>query len=278
MTSPDRRRWPANDRVAAERLRGQAGPVTYLPGEVRLLGAPATDLLDAPGGARDRQLLRGAALRVYETRAGLAFVEAEADGYTGYVDAASLAPADQPRPNAAVARRETLAWDAPGPRAMARARLSFGARVHVQEVVDGWARCDAGFIPEAHLNIGETPQDDPVEVAGRLLGMPYLWGANGAGGIDCSGLVQIACLACGIPCPGDSDMQAAELGTALPGDARLRRGDLVFWKGHVAWVSGPDEILHANAHTMSVAHESLSGAIARIAAAGEGPVTGRRRL
>lgn len=143
---------------------------------------------------------------------------------------------------------------------------------------DGWARCDAGHVPASHLNLGETVQPDPVEVAERLLGMPYLWGGNGAGGIDCSGLVQGSCRACGIACPGDSDMQAAELGEALPETAELCRGDLVFWKGHVAWVSGPDRILHANAHTMSVAHESLSGAIARIAAAGEGPVTGRRRL
>ncbi|MBR9764247.1 MAG: NLP/P60 hydrolase [Rhodobacteraceae bacterium] len=276
--TPDRRRWPANARVAAERLRGRAEAPRYLPGEPRLLGAPEADLLDAPGGRRDRQLLRGAALRVYEIHEGHAFVEAEADGYTGYVTAGALAPETQALPNAAVACRETLAWDAPKARAMATMRLAFGARVHVVEVVGNWARCDVGHIPVGHLSLGEVAEGDPVAVAERFLGMPYLWGGNGSGGIDCSGLVQAACRACGIACPGDSDMQAAELGRALPGEAELQRGDLVFWKGHVAWVSGPDRILHANAHTMSVAYESLSDAVARIVAAGEGPVTVRRRL
>ncbi|SNY35929.1 NlpC/P60 family protein [Pseudooceanicola antarcticus] len=274
MSAARDRRWPANARVAAERLRGQAGDVTYLQGEARLLGAEAADLLDAPGGARDRQLLRGAALRVYEFHQGFAFVEAEADGYTGYLDTAALAPAVQPAPNASVACRETLVWEAPNARSMARSRLSFGAGVHVLEEAKGWARCDIGHIPANHLNIGRRPQTDPVEVAERLLGMPYLWGANGAGGIDCSGLVQLACHACGIACPGDSDMQAAELGQALPESARLQRGDLLFWKGHVAWVSGPDQILHANGYSMNVAYEGLSAAMARM----DDAVIARRRL
>lgn len=273
----DRRRWPANARVADARLRGRAGDVTYLTGAPRLLGAAAADLLDAPGGARDRQLLRGAALRLYEIHEGFAFVEAVADGYTGYLDAAALAPVAQPLPNAQVAIRETLCWTAPGARAMATGRLSLGAGVHVFDSANGWAWTDAGHIPLSHLCTAGPLGRDPVEVAERLLGLPYLWGANGAGGIDCSGLVQLACLACGIPCPGDSDMQARELGEVLPGAEPLRRGDLLFWKGHVALVADAERILHANGHSMSVAYEGLDAAIARILSAGD-PVTVRRRL
>ena len=97
-------------------------------------------------------------------------------------------------------------------------------------------------------------------------------------GIDCSGLVQIACLACDIPCPGDSDVQEGALGSPLPEDAPLQRGDLLFWRGHVAWVSDPDTLLHANAHHMAVSFEPLREAIARIDAQGDGPVTARKRL
>jgi len=120
--------------------------------------------------------------------------------------------------------------------------------------------------------------DDPVTIATVLLGTPYLWGGNSAFGIDCSGLVQAACMVCGIACPGDSDMQAAGLGQLVTDGSPPRRGDLLFWKGHVAWVSGPDTILHANAHHMAVAYEGLVAAVARIAAQGGGPVTAHRRL
>ena len=54
-------------------------------------------------------------------------------------------------------------------------------------------------------------------------------------GLDCSGLVQVALNACGIACPRDSDMQERALGTPVD-IAQARRGDLVFWKGHVAIV------------------------------------------
>ena len=60
-------------------------------------------------------------------------------------------------------------------------------------------------------------------------------------------------------------------------EAERRRGDLVFWKGHVAILLDADTILHANAHHMAVAVEPLAEAVARIEAVGGGPVTGWRR-
>ena len=50
---------------------------------------------------------------------------------------------------------------------------------------------------------------DIVTEAQKFLGVPYLWGGNSALGIDCSGLVQVACSACGIAAPADSDLQRA---------------------------------------------------------------------
>ena len=69
--------------------------------------------------------------------------------------------------------------------------------------------------------------------------------------------------------PRDSDQQEATLGTLVPGGvAAAEAGDLVFCPGHVGWVSGPDRLLHANAHHMAVAEEPLSAFVARIAARG----------
>ncbi len=74
-------------------------------------------------------------------------------------------------------------------------------------------------------------------------------------------------------------MQAALLGE----DARrprtpLRRGDLVFWKGHVGIMRDRDTLLHANAHHMAVASEPLSTVVARVTASSGGAITARRRL
>jgi cell wall-associated NlpC family hydrolase len=93
-------------------------------------------------------------------------------------------------------------------------------------------------------------------------------------------LLQLALTACGIACPRDSDMQEAALGHGIEGADvldRLRRADLLFWKGHVAIARDAATLVHASAHHMAVAIEPTAKAIARIGAAGS-DVTSVRRL
>ena len=274
--SLDRRLTVANGRVAALSLRGQVEAARFVAGWSRLIASPVVALRDRPEGRRERELLRGEAVRVFEERAGWCFVQAARDGYVGYLPADTLREGEMP--DLRVAVRATHAYGQADIKSADLMALSFGSRLRHLGQVGQFVVTDAGHVPACHLAPLSQTGDDPVAQADLLLGTPYLWGGNSAFGIDCSGLVQAACLACGIDCPGDSDMQAAALGAPVTDGTPPRRGDLMFWKGHVAWVSGPETILHANAHHMSVAHEGLAGAVARIAAQGGGPVTAHRRL
>jgi cell wall-associated NlpC family hydrolase len=238
--------------------------------------AALLDLTAAPEPQAElaTQLLHGEAFTVYETRGdGLAWGQAALDGYVGYVSAAGLGPAGEP------GRRTTALWSQIYPRPKIRARaeteLPFLAEVSGEEAEDGFVRLrEGGYVPRPHL---EPVAGDFVAQAERFLGVPYLWGGRSARGIDCSALVQLALIACGVPAPRDSDMQAAMVGSLLEPDATPRRGDLVFWKGHVGILRDDTTLLHANAHHMAVASEPLETAVTRIAAAGGGPVTARRR-
>ncbi len=269
----------SNGRVAAAALRGAVQADRFVDGTPHRVGVPVADLLRRPSGSRDLQLQLGQPVTVFEERDGWVFVQSDVQDYVGYLPASALTAAD-PAPDHMVTGRMTHAYSQPDFKSAETAALSFGALVNVTGTAGLFAQTPWGHVPLQHLTPWKSLPlaDHPVDVAERFVDTPYLWGANTAFGIDCSGLVLLACRACRMPCPRDSDQQEAVLGETLPAATLPQRGDLLFWKGHVAWVSDSDTILHANAYHMAVAYEPLHEAVARIAAQGDGPVTRHARL
>jgi cell wall-associated NlpC family hydrolase len=269
----DRRLTPFSGRVAHISLQGRVdAPLTQ--GESAGISVALVDLLTRPNGPRDRQLLFGDAVTVIDHDQGHAFVMAAKDGFCGWVPKAALGPPTEPTHR--VVTPATHLYSGPKVQAPELHPLYLNSRVTVAGTEGKWAQTPQGFIPACHLAPVADRASDPVAVAEMLLHTPYLWGGNSAAGIDCSGLAQAALLAAGIACPGDSDLQES-VGQPIPDTMPWQRGDLVFWKGHVALLTGPDRIIHANGKTMSVAYEGLDATIARIADQGEGPVIARRR-
>lgn len=271
----DRRLTPANTRAALESLRGRVDAPRYTEGEPARVAVPVADLLAAPQGARDRQLLWGEAVTVIDRHEGWAFLRAAKDGYCGYLRETDLGPAEEP--THWIATPGSHLYEAPRVQAHELAALSMGARVRVTRQAGAWAETPQGFVPATHLKPLGQYRSDPATVAQGFLNTPYLWGGNARAGLDCSGLAQIAFAACGLALPGDSDMQSA-CGETVREGAPLHRNDLLFWRGHVAIVLSETRMIHATAAFMAVVEEEIDPAILRILAAGDGPVTHRRRI
>lgn len=273
----DPRLLPTNGRVAHVALEGLVEAERFVNGRWMMVQQPMANITQTPRGPRVSQLLFGERFLALETTDGFAFGQAERDGQVGYMLAGALTGAEET--THWVTAPATHLYPKPDFKEPPEVALFLGSQVRVGSTRDGFHRIQTGhYIPTQHLMPVKARFGDPVGVADLFLGTPYLWGGSSRWGMDCSGLVQTAFLACGIPCPRDSDQQEAMLGKALPDDAELQRGDLIFWKGHVAMISGPDRILHANIHHMSVAYEPLPEALERISAKEFGDVTSIRRV
>ena len=282
----DPRTTPARPDLAAQHLEGRVAAARFVSGtelEVRDAQAPVRRQ-PSPEAPLDTEALHGEQVMIYDDNGeGWCWGQLRADGYVGWIPTNALSQPGPP-PTHRVAALRTLVFPVRSIKAPPLDALPFGSRVAVSVAQrDGGGDLTdlaSGFcVPTRHLAPLDSTEPDFVAVAERFLGVPYLWGGKTSLGIDCSGLVQTALTACGVSCPRDSDMQEHALGTPLPTDdpAEWRRGDLIFWEGHVAIVRNDETIVHANAFHMAVAIEPTRDAVRRIADAGN-EVVGVKRV
>ena len=266
----DKRTNPFRPDLAASHLRGEVEADHYADGTFYEVIEPIADLRRSPSpdAALDTQALLGERVAIYEiTEEGWAWGQLDTDKYVGWLPANALAtPGAAPTHKVIVPR--TLCFPGPNIKLPPIAALPLGATLAVARQVEPFSVTHNGWhVPAGHIAPMSATYRDPVAVAEMLLGAPYLWGGKSSLGIDCSGLVQLSLHAAGIACPRDSDMQEAALGQPIALE-EIGRGDLVFWKGHVAIARDARTLVHANAFHMMVATEPTADAVARIAAAG----------
>lgn len=274
---PDPRLTLARPDLATGVLEGRLDARRFERPRRMQVAVPAASIRRAPRPDAEQldQILLGERFDVLETRDGFAWGQAVRDGYVGHVAFGALAP-EGPPPTHWVRVPLTYGLEAPSIKSRPTGPISLNSLVTVTAREGPLALCDAGFwVPESHLAPLGDVADDPAAIAEAHLGAAYLWGGREGCGIDCSGLVLQSLLACGRACPRDSDLQQA-LGAPVAA-ADLDRGDLVFWKGHVAILLDGARIIHANAHHMAVAKEPLREAVERIRKSGGGEPTAYRR-
>jgi hypothetical protein len=272
----DKRITPARPDLAASFLKGKVDADRYGDGRDFMSTRGHTPLRATPEShaAQETELLFGETFTVYEQKDGWAWGQIASDGYVGYLHALCLEAPVMPTHRVIVQATPVLTRG--DVKAAMVQLLPMNACVRVERDSGDFHQTNAGFIFARHLAPLDRYESDFVAVAERFAGVPYVWGGKTFGGMDCSGLVQTALAATGFKAPRDTDMMERDLGRSIA-LVDVRRGDLIFWKGHMGVALDSARLLHANAFHMQVAVEPLAEALARIEAVA-GPVTAVKRL
>ena len=279
----DRRITPFRADLADESLRGQVEAERFTTGVVKSVGAAFAPLHRHPSreASMDTQAIFGESVTVYDEHEGWAWVQLHEDGYVGYLPSSSLSDPG-PEPTHRVGAVRTFVYPGPNLKLPFEGYLSLNSKVAVTDRQGDYARlAGGGWVYAPHLTGLDAREADYVSVAERFLHTPYLWGGRTSLGIDCSGLAQMALAASGLKAPRDSDMQERQLGAPVevtPDLGGLRRGDLVFWKGHVGLMLDATNFIHATGHSMTVMIEPIAVAEERIRRTSYGPISSIKRL
>jgi len=263
---------------AHTRLRPGTGPAI----STATVVAAQTDLTAEPSRncTPEMQLLHGDHMRIHQIKSGWGYglalnpVDARKRDYAGWVRMRDLIE-QKVSPSHHVSALRAPVFSRPDIKSPIRQFLPICARLNAtgSAVGNGGEFVQmggGGFVSHRHVErMGEGLVEDFVDTAETFQGLPYVWGGNGPNGMDCSGLVKLALQTAGVVCPRDADQQEEALGKAVRPDSalmNLRRGDLIFWPGHVGVMQTSGRLLHANAYHMCVATEPLREAVERIGA------------
>jgi cell wall-associated NlpC family hydrolase len=264
--------------LADEKLRGRIDAKRFVEGVSMEVVVPVTAMhREASSTAmQTTQALFGERLVAFETRDDWVWCQLERDSYVGYVAKAAVS-SNLTKPTHRVSVPSTFLYPLPDIKSQAATNLPMNAKLEIAASDEKFSRLSNGrYVFTKHVRPLNEFASDFVSIAEKFLDVPYYWGGKTAQGLDCSGLVQTSLEVCGISSPRDTDMQETQLGQSLLINDLdgLRRGDLVFWKGHVGIMTDQKTLLHANGHHMMTVKEPLADAVARIA----DPVTSIRRF
>ncbi len=273
MSGLDKRLNAYRPDLADMRLAELVSATKFVSGRLMQISDPVADIRrePRPDAPVDSQGLYGEKVLVFEDREGWCWVQLQTDGYVGYMAHNALTSRLSSATHIVSVPR-TFLYPGPDMKYPVTTALSMGAGLCVTGEAETrgtkYLKLASGeSIIASHTIMADARPSDPVAVALRLLETPYLWGGRSGFGIDCSGLVQLSHALCGRALSRDSDMLRDGAGAHIGHGADhppLKRGDLVFWKGHVAMMIDETNIIHASGHTMSVVREGFTDAVKRI--------------
>ncbi len=165
------------------------------------------------------------------------------DKYKGFIEAKDL-HLDKNKKTHKIISKECNIYKKPNNKYKLNKKIFFNSRISILDDKNSFIQTKNGWILKKNIKPINFRKKHFLDNIKLYLNTKYLWGGNSPKGLDCSALVQELLKFNNIYCPRDSKDQKKFFRKEIS-IKNIRKGDLLFWKGHVAIALSNKKLVHA---------------------------------
>ena len=165
------------------------------------------------------------------------------DKYKGFIEAKDL-HLDKNKKTHKIISKECNVYKKPNNKYKLNKKIFFNSRISILNYKNNFIQTKNGWILKKNIKPINFRKKHFLDNIKLYLNTKYLWGGNSPKGLDCSALVQELLKFNNIYCPRDSKDQKKFFRKEIS-IKNIRKGDLLFWKGHVAIALSNKKLVHA---------------------------------
>ena len=201
-------------------------------------------------------------------------IKSDSDNYIGYIKNRKF-PASQKNTHKVFVLSSNL-YSQPNNKNKTNKKLSFGSKIKIVSKKKNFYKFDNFWIKKKDLKKISFKTKNIFGNIYKFINVKYKWGGKHFTGMDCSAIIQLCLNFNNKFCPRDTKDQVKYF-KKIRMD-RLKKNDLIFWKGHVAVAISKNKLIHAYGPSKKVVTMPIKMTIEKIYKSASLKVTGIRRI
>ena len=165
------------------------------------------------------------------------------DKYKGFIQIKDL-HIDKIKKTHKIISKDCYLYKKPNNKYKINKKIFFNSKISILNKKNNFIQTKIGWILKKNIRPLNFKSNHFLDNVKLFLNTKYSWGGNSPKGLDCSALVQELLKFNNIYCPRDSKDQKKFFKKKIAIN-NIRKGDLLFWKGHVAIALNNKKLVHA---------------------------------